>query len=153
MTVKFNIRLANEADARDIAVMSRDTIEFELPWGWREIKVRHAIADGSTNVAVIREKEGLAGFGVMRYEDESAHLLLFAVSPKRRRQGVGSALWSWLEQVATSAGISHFRCEVRAENVGAIAFYKQRGFRPVSEVVGMYHGYVDGVRLEKGSPL
>ena len=151
MTVRHIIRLTTNADARDIALMSRDTIEHELHWHWREPVVRQSIADASVNVAVMRNHEELIGFGLMRYEDDSAHLLLFAVAERHRRRGVGSTLLNWLQDVATTAGIGHVKCEVRAENSGALAFYQRHGFRPVSEVVGMYGGYVDGIRLEKGN--
>jgi [ribosomal protein S18]-alanine N-acetyltransferase len=146
-----DIRLATPADAREISAMSRDLIEHELPWRWRERHILHAIDDAATNVAVLCIAKQLAAFGIMKYEDESAHLLLFAVSEKHRRLGAGSAVLRWLEAVALTAGITHFRCEVRAENAVALAFYRRHNFQQTSEVVGMYNGYVDGIRLEKGN--
>ena len=47
----------------------------------------------------------LAGFGIMKYQDTDAHLMLFAVAPEFRRRGIGNALMDWLETSAITAGI------------------------------------------------
>lgn len=85
----------------------------------------------------------------MAYEDDAAHLLLFAVDAPDRRRGLGSRLLDWLEQVARTAGISRFRVEVRADNAGALAFYRKHGYVEREQVPGMYFGAEDGVALSK----
>jgi hypothetical protein len=47
------IRLAAPADAPGIACMSRDWIEHGLGWSWTTRRIRQAMADPSTNVAVL----------------------------------------------------------------------------------------------------
>ena len=56
---------------------------------------------------------------------------------------------AWLEKVALSAGITQFLVEARADNTAAIAFYRKHGYEVPSEVLGMYYGSEDGVRLAK----
>jgi ribosomal-protein-alanine N-acetyltransferase len=61
----------------------------------------------------------MLGFGIMKYDDDVAHLLLFAVREDARRQGVGSALLAWLEQVALVAGVRRFVVEARTRQTPA----------------------------------
>ena len=139
-------------DAADIASLSRVAIEYGLPWGWTPRRVREAISDASTNVAVLRLQGALLAFGIMAYEDDVAHLLLLAVHSTRRRTGLGSALLVWLERVAGVAGIVEIRVEARADNAPARAFYRRQGYQELATVTGMYHGVADGVRLLKRIP-
>jgi ribosomal-protein-alanine N-acetyltransferase len=143
------IRLATSGDAAGIAAMSRSFIEQGLDWSWREERVLHAIQERATNVAVITEGDGLLGFGIMQYRDETAHLALFAIRPSRRNRGLGRQLLAWLEKPAQVAGIERLRVEARADNTGAIVFYERQGFRRVKTVPGYYSGLIDAVKLEK----
>lgn len=143
------IRLAATGDAAAIAQMSRDCIEQGLEWSWRQPRVRAAILDAATNVAVLAGGDSLLGFGIMQYRDETAHLSLFAIRPSHRHRGLGGQLLSWLEEPALIAGIGLLRVEARADNAGAIAFYRRHGFEPVRTVPGYYAGAIDAVKLEK----
>jgi [ribosomal protein S18]-alanine N-acetyltransferase len=146
----LTIRLATRADARAIAALSRTEIEHGLPWRWTPPRVQRAVADARTNVCVAVHGDGsLLGFGIMVYADDTAHLSLLAVNPHARRQGVGSALLRWLEQVADVAGIERVQLEARRSNAAALIFYGRHGYRQTDMVAGMYLGAEDGVRLEK----
>ncbi|MEO8541927.1 MAG: GNAT family N-acetyltransferase [Burkholderiaceae bacterium] len=144
------IRLANPDEAQSIARMSRDWIEHGLGWSWTAARVLQAIGDPSTNVAVLIKGDRLSGFGIMQYlDDDAAHLVLLAVSPVLRHQGMGRQLLLWLEQSAQVAGSTAIRLECRADNTNAIAFYQHLGYRQVGTVLGYYERRVDAVRLLK----
>jgi ribosomal-protein-alanine N-acetyltransferase len=143
------IRLARFTDATAIARMSRDYIEHGLGWGWTPTRVLRSIRDRATNVAVVHQGGNLLGFGIMRYDDQTAHLLLMAVDPARRRRGMAAALLAWLETVARTAGIERIRVETRADNAPALAFYRGRGYAQVERIPGYYRGVEDAIRLEK----
>lgn len=143
------IRLAVPADAAAIAAMSRDTIEQGLPWGWRPARVARSIAHPDTNVAVIGAPGAIVAFGIMSYLENVAHLLLFAVHPGHRRQGLGSALLLWLEDVARAAGSHRIRVEARRDNAAARDFYGAHGYHERAIRPGMYREDVDGLQLEK----
>lgn len=150
MIADVAVRLAHPADAAAIAALSRDEIERGLAWRWRPQRIADAIADADTNVAVVDgAQDTLAGFGIMVYRDDTAHLLLFAVHPTRRRSGVGSALLRWLEAVARTAGITRIRLEARLDNVAARCFYSEHGYHERTIRRAMYSAAVHGVRLEK----
>ena len=144
-----DLHLAHPSDASAIAALSKSEIEHGLAWSWTPERVRKAIADQETNVVVAKEVHTLLGFGIMVYREETAHLCLFAVHPRFRQRGLGSAILVWLEQVAQVAGVRKVSLEARQDNALAVAFYERRGYRKAAHIVGMYQGVADGVRLEK----
>jgi ribosomal-protein-alanine N-acetyltransferase len=142
------IRLALPQHAARIAMISRDYIEDGLRWGWTPARVAHSIRDRATNVVVAECGADLAGFGIMKYLDDDAHLLLFAVQPEFRRKGIGSGLLEWLESTATAAGIELIFLETRATNAEARAFYAARDYRELV-TLPRYYGNEDAVRIGK----
>lgn len=149
MSETISIRLATMADAESIAVMSRDYVEAGLRWGWTPHRVARSIQHRDTNVAVAIRANKCIGFGIMKYEDTDAHLMLFAVTPMLRRRGVGNALMDWLETSAVTAGIELIWLEARANNTEALAFYRARGYRTLDRMHRYYSGVEDAVRIGK----
>lgn len=149
MIAGYTVELAVPDDAVGIAGLSRNAIERGLPWRWTPRRVAKSIADGSSNVVVVRQSGNLAGFAIMEYKDEEAHLVLLAVHPDQRRRGIGAALVSWLEATARTAGIGLIRLETRAQNAEAIAFYRALGFQQLELRKGYYLGLENGVCMAK----
>jgi ribosomal-protein-alanine N-acetyltransferase len=134
------IRLARATDARLMAQMSRELIEAGLGWRWTPARMLRAMRDAETNAIVACAQSRLVGFAVMHYGETSAHLLLLAVAPDRRRRGVGRALWDWLLASARVAGIADVRLELRAGNSVARRFYHALGCVEGVTVRGYYAG-------------
>lgn len=149
MITDCRIRLGVPADVRSVAGMSRDYIEQGLGWRWTPTKVLAAIRAPDTNLAVACREDRIAGFGLMQYKDDEAHLILLAVDADCRRKGVASALLAWLEECALTAGIGTIYLEARTTNREARAFYRSRGYHEVARVPGYYMGVEDGVRIAR----
>ncbi|MEO8804526.1 MAG: GNAT family N-acetyltransferase [Burkholderiaceae bacterium] len=149
MISDLTLRLAHESDALRIAQMSRDQIERGLGWSWTTQRVLRSIADAETNVVVALAAGKLAGFAIMKYHDDEAHLLLLAVQPSARRQGIGAALVAWLEQAALTAGVGQVWLEARQGNVAARAFYRHLGYREIQVLPGYYQGREACVRIAR----
>jgi ribosomal-protein-alanine N-acetyltransferase len=147
--VDREIGLAMPGDARSIAMMSRDLIEHGLSWRWTPPRILRVMRDPAINVAVAREKGQLAGFAIMQYKDDEAHLLLLAVDAAQRRKGIGRALMDWLEATALTAGTGCIYLEARASNAEARAFYSRLGYLEIADVPGLYSNNEDGVRFGK----
>ena len=143
------VQLATLADAEEIAAISRDQIEQGLGWSWTVGRVQHSIRDADTNVAVVRDGNSILAFGIMKYRDEVAHLLLFAVRTSRQRQGLGSLVLRWLETVAQSSGVTRIDVECRRDNAAGRNFYGEHGYHEHVISRGYYRGIEDAVRLEK----
>lgn len=149
MISDLTLRLARETDALAIAQMSRDQIERGLGWSWTTQRVLRSIFDAETNVVVALKAGKLCGFAIMKYHDDEAHLLLLAVQPGARRQGIGAALVAWLEQAALTAGVGQVWLEARQGNAAARAFYRQLGYREIQVLPGYYQGREACVRIAR----
>jgi len=143
------LRLAEPRDARGIAEMSRDFIEYGLGWRWTETRVLRALQDEATNVVVVPDARGHRAFGIMYYGDTTAHLLLLCVHPEHRGQGLAAYVLRWLEQCAETAGNARIVLEARADNPQALGFYCSLGYGQRGRVPGYYRGRVDAICLEK----
>ncbi|HUN91385.1 MAG TPA: GNAT family N-acetyltransferase [Burkholderiaceae bacterium] len=149
MIAQSPIELATASDAAQIARMSRDLIEHGLGWSWGQARVARCIRDPATNVIVTRSGGDVAAFGIMKYRDDEAHLVLLAVRAEARRRGTGGAIVRWLESSALTAGIGVVYLEARRCNGGARAFYRRLGYEEIRVLHGHYDGHEDGIRLAK----
>ena len=141
----IRLSLARRDDAADIAEMSRCHIEQGLPWSWNEARVLRCIVHPESVVLVARDRRRLAGFAIMEFHDEDAHLNLLAVKPGYRRRGIGMRLIEWLESSARTAGTFLVRLELRAGNDAARRFYSKLGYREVGKRRGYYSGREDAL--------
>jgi [ribosomal protein S18]-alanine N-acetyltransferase len=143
----LNIRLARAHDARAVAAMSRDLIETGLGWKYDAPKIAGLIAEPEVLSLVACDRLGLAGFAIMQFGDERAHLLLLAVRPRCQRQGVARRLMQWLFASARVAGIAELSLELRAGNEAARAFYRALGFADAGLVSGYYRERESAIRM------
>ena len=144
---QLSLRLARPSEAGLIANLSRDLIEYGLRWRWTPMRVAASIRAVDVNVLVACANRQIAGFAIMRYGDDDAHLELLAVAAPYRRVGVGRQLLEWLEQCAVVAGIFSVALEVRAGNEGAQLFYKRMGYRALVQLPGYYQGIEAAIRM------
>ena len=143
----ITLQFAEASDAATLAGMSRDLIEDGLGWRYRTQSVRQLIADGETVTLVARRADGVAGFGIMKFGDERAHLVLLAVCPPFRRRGVARRIIQWLVESAKIAGVASVHVELRAGNTDAHAFYRAIGFEETLRVPGYYSGRETAIRM------
>ncbi len=140
-------KLARLRDAQVIAQMSRDLVEFGLPWAWTAPRVAAHIRASDSNVLTAWSGEHLIGFAIMQYFDEHAHLNLLGVEPAYRRFGIGRRLVEWLEETARVGGMFSVRLEVRAGQTGSRAFYRRLGYQEDKYIPGYYSGREAAVRM------
>jgi ribosomal-protein-alanine N-acetyltransferase len=149
MSELATLRLARNADAREIAEMSRDLIEQGLTWSWTPARVQHFISGPESSVVVARRERRIAAFAIMHFGDEVAHLNLLAVAPEHRRQGLGRQLMEWLTATAIEAGVFRINLELRAHNETARIFYEGLGFDQLGIVQGYYQGRESALRMSR----
>lgn len=142
----IEIELARDRDARSIALLARDEIEYGLGWRYRPEAIRGFLHDRETLVLVARtidassDKSEVAGFAVMTYSNIDAHLLLLAVAPQHRRKGIAQRLLAWLEKTALYAGVQTVHLEVRQDNASALTFYESVGYQRIELAHNYYRG-------------
>lgn len=145
----IHLRLARLADTRQIALMSRDQIEMGLDWRWTPSRVAEQIHCPDTVVLIAGDQKAIAGFAIMHFGEEIAHLNLLAVKESHQRLGIGSRLLNWLEESSIVAGVATIELEVRARNRGARAFYKSLGYEEVRLLPGYYSGRESAIQMAR----
>lgn len=141
------LRLARAADARTMAVMSRDLIEAGLPWRYHTAHMLRLMGDDETIALIAHDADGIQGFAVMQFGDERAHLVLLCVRPALQRRGIGRRLVDWLLASARVAGTERVQLELRADNPAAHRFYRAQGFVDSAWLPGYYDGLVAARRM------
>src|SRR5579862_9464876 len=84
--------------------MSHELIESGLRPAWGPTRIAWYVRHPESVVLTARSDRTVAGFAIMRYADEVAHLNLLAVDPLHRRRGIARRLVTWLEETALTAG-------------------------------------------------
>lgn len=113
---------------------------------WTERNFQDAFMSGYLSL-VAREHGQVCAFAIARTLVDEAELLLIAVTPSERRQGVAALLWIELVQRLRVAGARKVFLEVRASNAAARSFYSTRGLSPIDIRKNYYpNGAQDGDR-------
>ncbi len=149
MVADVELKLARLNEATRIALMSRESIEYGLPWSWGPARVARQIRNPDTVVVTAWVGQPLVGFAIMHFSDDSAHLNLLAVDPVYRRLGIGRHLMEWLEESARVAGTFVISLEVRARNRGARMFYRKLGYSEVMRIPRYYCGREAAIRMAR----
>jgi len=145
----YRLEPARAADAARLAAMSNEFIESGLRPAWGAERIRWHVRHPESMVLTARSDRSIAGFAIMRYAEEVAHLNLLAVEPLHRRRGIARRLVTWLEETALTAGTFIIGLELRAQNEAAQDFYRALGYREVGRVPGYYQGIEAAIRMER----
>jgi len=144
---QLKLELAAADDATPIALMSRELIETGLPWSWTPQRVARALHERDALVLAARDGECLAGFSIMQFGEERAHLSLLAVRRDYQRRGIARCMLQWLIESALTAGVASIHLELRENNLGARRFYLEQGFDETVRIPGYYRGVETAVRM------
>ncbi|AOU91636.1 ribosomal-protein-alanine acetyltransferase [Achromobacter ruhlandii] len=121
-----------DADLDDVVALEANVQSFP----WTRGNFADALAAGY-GAWTLRRDGRLAGFCILMFAPDVAHLLVIAVARDLHRQGLGSLLLDWCEQQARERGLDGVLLEVRPSNTSAVAFYKDRGYLQI----GLRRGY------------
>jgi len=145
----YVLKPARNADAARLAAMSEAHVESGLKPAWGAARIRWHVRDAESVVLTAWLASAIAGFAIMRYGEDVAHLNLLAVDPAHRRRGIGRALLGWLEESALTAGTFIIGLELRAGNELARSFYRALGYRELGQIPGYYQGIESAVRMAR----
>ena len=146
---EYRLQPARVADALYLAAMARACVEEGLRPKWDAARIAWHVQDPDSVVLTARTPLTVAGFAIMRYADEVAHLNLLAVAPAHRRRGLARRMMTWLEDTALTAGTFVVGLELRSGNEPARAFYHSLGYRELGSVPGYYQGVESAIRMSR----
>lgn len=137
---------------RIMAVMA---LAFDPAFGeaWNRRQLEDALVTGHCHYLLIASTgdppgpgEMAAGFSLSRHGFEEEELLLFAVDPAWRRQGLGRLMLGRLAASAAARGARRLLLEMRQDNP-AEALYRDFGFAQIGRRPDYYRGS-DGRRFD-----
>jgi ribosomal-protein-alanine N-acetyltransferase len=143
----YRLEPASAGDAALLAAMSQAHVEAGLKPAWGAARIRWHVRDADSVVLTARQQAMIAGFAIMRYGEDVAHLNLLAVDPAHRRRGIARALVRWLEETALTAGTFIIGLELRAGNQAARALYHALGYHELGQIPGYYQGVESAIRM------
>jgi [ribosomal protein S18]-alanine N-acetyltransferase len=136
--------------------------EFELLWqldqecfprgiAYSQRELKHYMeAPGTFTVVAEAHAQAIAGFLVgQRHKRGLGHVVTIDVSPRFRREGVGSMLMEAAERRLQSEGCHSMFLETAVDNTAAITFYKRLGYQSLRILPGYYMGELDGLLMGK----
>ena len=115
-------------DAARVAEILREAREAA---SWSEEALRETVELPGVAAFVSERGGAISGIVVGRRVLDEAEILNLAVAQGMRRQGEGRALVQRLLNRLAEFQVSRVFLEVRESNAGAIAFYRELGFRAV----------------------
>lgn len=121
-----------DADLDEVVALEANVQSFP----WTRGNFADALAAGY-GAWTLRRDGRVAGFCILMFAPDVAHLLVIAVARSLHRQGLGSVLLDWCEQQARERSLDGVLLEVRPSNTAAVQFYKARGYLQI----GLRRGY------------
>jgi ribosomal-protein-alanine N-acetyltransferase len=115
-----------------------------FPFPWSRGNFVDSLSSGY-DCWTVRDTDGkLAGYYLLMYALDEAHLLDVAVAMGRQRQGLGRRLLDVIAARARSQGMSSILLEVRPSNERALEVYRRYGYVQIGRRKAYYPAGVAG---------
>ena len=127
-------------DLDDVVAVMGAAFDPRFGEAWTRSQCAGILSMPGVRLTIARNSgEAATGFSLSRTVADEADLLLIAVEPGHRRQGIGQLLLDHFLDIARNAGAAHIHLEVRDGNP-AIAMYRRAGFNPAGRRRKYYRG-------------
>jgi ribosomal-protein-alanine N-acetyltransferase len=141
--VQVHVRWMIRRDMPEVLAIENSC--FEFPWSeddfLRCLRQRNCIG------MVADLDDEVAGFMIYELHKTRLHLLNFAVSPRHRREKVGTRMLGKLVAKLSAQRRTRIVLEVRETNLSAQLFFRQQGFRAVSLLRDFYEDTTEDAYL------
>jgi [ribosomal protein S18]-alanine N-acetyltransferase len=107
-------------------------------WSPKDLAATLNLPGVQARLALAEERP--CGFALVYHLPDDAELLMVAVLPAARRQGIARTLMQDSASIARTAGLASLFLEVRDGNAAARALYDSLGFRPIGRRKAYYRG-------------
>lgn len=144
----FSLRPAKSEDSPALLAIDAACFAAEIRYSQPEMS-RYMKARGAFTLVAETAESSIAGFILGVAHPRGGHVITIDVLPSFRRAGLGRQLLQAAETRMAVAGARHVQLEAAVDNAGALAFYRDQGYRAVALLPGYYPGGLDGWRLVK----
>jgi [ribosomal protein S18]-alanine N-acetyltransferase len=146
MTTDISIKTGDVADLEAIMPVMRAAFDPAFGEAWNAAQCAGIMSLPGSTLLIARSAGLIAGFALTRSVAEEAELLLLAVKPLARRNGIGKALLFESIAIVQGLGIKQMFLEVRSGNSAAM-LYLECGFIEVGRRPHYYRG-IDGAQFD-----
>jgi ribosomal-protein-alanine N-acetyltransferase len=117
-------------------VLEIERVSFPLPFS--ENLFHMELDLNSAHMMVAKLGDEVRGYLDFWHIDNEMHVINIAVSPRSRREGIGSQLMRYLAEFGNRKQAELIYLDVRESNVAAINLYKKCGFEQIDIRKGYY---------------
>jgi [ribosomal protein S18]-alanine N-acetyltransferase len=146
---QLTLRSGTPADLPAVSEVMADAFDPRFGEAWTSAQCLGMLSLPGVWLTLADREGGIAGFALAREVAGDAELLLLAVRPGWRGQGIGAALLRSVIDEARERGATTLHLEVRAQN-SAVALYRAHRFEQVGERRNYYRGR-DGYQYDAHS--
>lgn len=138
----MTVTVTREDTARldDAMIVMRRAFDATYGEAWTSSQCAGVLAMPGADLLVARDTSAApVGFALLRTVVGETELMLIAVVPEKRRQGIAARLLDESMASARRRGATRFLLEVRADNP-ALSIYRTAGLAEVGQRSGYYRG-------------
>lgn len=132
----MEIRPYIDSDEGSVAKLWREVFPDAPSWNRPELDIRRKLSIQRELFFVAIENLEIVGTAMGGYDGHRGWVYYVAVSPRHRRQGIGTALMKRVERDLAELGCPKLNLQIRTDNEEVITFYKKLGYM-VEERVSM----------------
>ena len=99
--------------------------------------IRKKMEHDTESVIVAEENGQIIGCVFIIYDPWSSFIYRLGIDPDYRRRGIGNVLMQEAERRLTKRGTNPITIFVHEDNIGALEFYRKRGWKPGQKVIDM----------------
>jgi [ribosomal protein S18]-alanine N-acetyltransferase len=114
---------------------------------YSRVELMHYIRRHGAFTIVAEANGGIAGFTVAEKVGRRGHVITIDVLESFRRHGLGSRLMDAAEERFRQSGCEVSLLETAVNNMGAITFYKRRGYMVLKTIPRYYGGHLDALLM------
>ena len=137
LTIDLLNKESSEAKSIIQAVADIETI-IQPQDAWNYQSIIESLAQDSIDLLVVYKHDKIVGYCLYQVIFEQAEILRIGTHPDYQRQGIASELFIELNKQLQKVKVESLLLEVRADNIAAIALYKQQGFVIIHRRKGYY---------------
>jgi ribosomal protein S18 acetylase RimI-like enzyme len=130
------IRPYSESDETGVVELWREVFPDAPSWNIPEADIARKLTVQRELFLVATIEEEIVGTAMGGYDGHRGWVYYVVVSPRYRRQGIGTALMKRVEEGLMQLGCPKVNLQVRASNEEVVRFYKRLGYE-VEERVSM----------------
>lgn len=155
--MNLSFRMAEPGDVELLDALARIAFDPRFGEGWSGTQIVATLMQPRSWGEIAFLDDDAAGFSLLRAVADEVELLLVAVSPEARSQGIGKALLGRAGHDALRAGGRIMHLEMRENNEGARQLYEYFSFSAVGRRRAYYSGAngerFDAITMQSFLPL